>query len=538
MDSRSLLGVGALPFLLLSIGAMVNTDLGTATVALMVGALLLLKSVQVKPRLRASVLTPLFRLPVFFLALAGAALATVVYLLPLPGPQAGGAHPRVRVRHPSTGQGPQSALGRIAHGSGHVGSTVIHGVSALPSRLIGEIGKTTIWQSMTFGLLLLGIAAGLGIAALVWTWRRRVAGKQGSRIRTGVSTLAIAFTAILGVAVGVNSYAGYVPSLRSLVLGVTASPLRFHLVRIPGYNKFSPDVRSINVLRARTPVASRMALYPVLPRVGHSRIVELSVAAPWLRIVGRPVYVYLPPNYSEAARRVRYPVVYMIHGFPGSAQDWLQAGGLQQTMDTMIGQHLIRPMVVVMPEASNYWLDDSECLNLPGSEQDMTYLARVVVKVVDAMFNTQATRSGRAIGGMSSGGYCALNVGLHNQDVFSTILASQPFGDPGQALIGPVGGLSAWLANSPRADIPTMRFRRHLSIFLDAGTGDTESARVARILARELAGRGQYVALRIVANQTHTWREARLELPYSLMFANRHLTSKRLRAGSSPTGLE
>jgi hypothetical protein len=38
-----------------------------------------------------------------------------------------------------------------------------------------------------------------------------------------------------------------------------------------------------------------------------------------------------------------------------------------------------------------------------------------------------------------------------------------------------------------------------------------------------LADRGQYVAIRLAPGLGHSWREARAELPYSLVFASQHL---------------
>ena len=46
---------------------------------------------------------------------------------------------------------------------------------------------------------------------------------------------------------------------------------------------------------------------------------------------------------------------------------------------------------------------------------------------------------------------------------------------------------------------------------------------MAAALAGELAARGQYVALRLAPGLHHSWREARAELPYCLVFASRHL---------------
>lgn len=149
-----------------------------------------------------------------------------------------------------------------------------------------------------------------------------------------------------------------------------------------------------------------------------------------------------------------------------------------------------------------------------------------MVQTIDRDFRTIADRRGRAIGGMSSGGYCSLNLGLRHQDVFSTILASEPYGDPGRNALRPLLADNTVLfrENSPADYVPQLRFRYPMAVFLDAGTDDSATSRTATRLADMLAHRGQYVALRLAQGLGHTWREARAELPYSLVFANQHLT--------------
>jgi hypothetical protein len=128
---------------------------------------------------------------------------------------------------------------------------------------------------------------------------------------------------------------------------------------------------------------------------------------------------------------------------------------------------------------------------------------------------------------MSSGAYCALNLGLRHLDTFSVILAAEPYTGPGLRAEATILGGSERLykQNSPYYYLPTMRFTRPVSVFLDAGTDDRSTEGNAILLARVLAARGQYVALRLGPGQGHTWREARIELPYSLVFASRHLES-------------
>ena len=236
--------------------------------------------------------------------------------------------------------------------------------------------------------------------------------------------------------------------------------------------------------------------------------------------------MYLPPGYeAKANAHRRYPVVYLLHGYPGSPIDWFRAAEVQDQMDALLRYHLVQPMLIVAPDASGGWLHDSEMLNQVGGPQVETYLTRAVVAAVDARYRTVPDRSGRAIGGVSSGGYGALNLGLHHQATYAVILSMMPYGDPGavtQTLLG--GSRTLWLANSPGHYIPTMTFHDPMTVFLAAGSQDPQLPE-ARLLAHLLSKRGQLAVLEKVLGATHTWRGARAEIPYALAFASQHLTT-------------
>ena len=70
---------------------------------------------------------------------------------------------------------------------------------------------------------------------------------------------------------------------------------------------------------------------------GHGTAQQLLMPAPSLGDPHRVVRVYLPPSYftPEAAHR-RYPVVYMLHGWPGGENNWLALGKAAETADFLI----------------------------------------------------------------------------------------------------------------------------------------------------------------------------------------------------------
>jgi enterochelin esterase-like enzyme len=369
-------------------------------------------------------------------------------------------------------------------------------VSPLSHHVTDVVARGGYLESTTLGIVLVTLPflalAGWGAVRI---GRRRVphVPYRSRRWPKVVAASTAGFVVVVaGVAVLVNAYVGYIPTLGAL-FGTPAVGL----------------ARGLDVARSADKGAG-------------ATVVHLDIPDRADGIATGSTYVYLPPGYGapQNAQR-RYPVVYLIHGTPGRPQDWIDAGQAPRTMDLLLADHLVGPMIVVSPTASVGYFADDECLNAPGGIQLESYLANTVVDTIDHDFRTGAGRSERAIGGMSSGAFCALNVGLHHPHRFSVILASEPFGDPGSGPLSHLlhGNLPLFQANSPSYYIPKDRFRLPTAVFLDSGGLDGNTTRNATMLAGELATAGQTVAYRQAPGQHHTWREVRVELPYSLIFA-------------------
>ncbi|HTM21027.1 MAG TPA: alpha/beta hydrolase family protein [Kofleriaceae bacterium] len=150
--------------------------------------------------------------------------------------------------------------------------------------------------------------------------------------------------------------------------------------------------------------------------------------------VDKDYVVWLPPAYQGTTER--FPVLYMLHGLGGSESDWrhLDIGAAA----ARVGLHAI----IVMPDGDDGFyvdwptaVDYDACLKSRrpfGVETDMTrycvrtpryedYIVGDLIGDVDARFRTIAERRGRAIGGLSMGGYGALYLGLAHRDRFAAI---------------------------------------------------------------------------------------------------------------------
>ncbi len=133
-----------------------------------------------------------------------------------------------------------------------------------------------------------------------------------------------------------------------------------------------------------------------------------------------PYYVYLPPSYNSKPD-ARYPVLYMLHGMSGTNTEWLGYGLLGRARDMMsAGQ--IGEYIIVLPQGDHgYWLDQAN-----GGPAWGTYVARDLVNEVDAKFRTLGDSTHRAVGGLSMGGYGALELGILFPNVFGVVGAHSP----------------------------------------------------------------------------------------------------------------
>jgi len=135
----------------------------------------------------------------------------------------------------------------------------------------------------------------------------------------------------------------------------------------------------------------------------------------------QPVYVYLPPGYGDHPAK-RYPVLYLLHGFPGRPLAFLLTVRMGVVEDELVARHLAQPLILVMPFGSTGTFTDKEWADGLGPYEGWaTFVSRDVVRAVDARYRTIASPAGRGIGGLSEGGYGAINIALHNPLEFSLV---------------------------------------------------------------------------------------------------------------------
>jgi len=143
----------------------------------------------------------------------------------------------------------------------------------------------------------------------------------------------------------------------------------------------------------------------------------------------RRLTIYTPPGYEGSNEK--YPVLYLLHGAGGDEEAWITLGRTAQIMDNLIAQGKARPMIVVMPNGN---VSQSAA---PGegnrgfykpqfmvpNTMDGNYEASFpdIMKFVESSYRVQAEKAGRAIAGLSMGGFHSLHISRYYPDTFDYI---------------------------------------------------------------------------------------------------------------------
>jgi S-formylglutathione hydrolase FrmB len=115
--------------------------------------------------------------------------------------------------------------------------------------------------------------------------------------------------------------------------------------------------------------------------------------------------VLLPEGYDRTAKR--FPVLYLLHGLDGHYDDWSTRTELAERVRRL-------PLIVVMPEGGDSWYTNAA----DGSGRFEDYIVDDLVHDVETKYRVIRARYGRAIAGLSMGGYGAVKIGLKHPGLF------------------------------------------------------------------------------------------------------------------------
>lgn len=199
------------------------------------------------------------------------------------------------------------------------------------------------------------------------------------------------------------------------------------------------------------------------------------------KALGGPVglAVYLPQGYEASS--ARYPVIYALHGMFENASFW-ERRGLKAAYEDLIKAGIAPVAIVVAVDGGN-----SLFVNSPrGRYQDL--VTQDLVEYVDDTYRTLARREGRALLGISMGGYGALDIAFsapqtfgavatHSAMLLSEIPTPQAGARGGQmrAFTGVFGepvDVAMWKSKDPLEQAKSVGTKGLPALYFDCGSAD------------------------------------------------------------------
>lgn len=246
---------------------------------------------------------------------------------------------------------------------------------------------------------------------------------------------------------------GLVPTAESSVPAVTPSANAGGVINTP--------------LPSETPLPAATALPSATPFAcaqPGGQVIQGSFTS---AIIGGdvPFRLYLPPCFYETFRR--YPYVILLHGTGYTESMWEDLGA-PAVMDQGIAKGTLPPMVLVMPDGGQI----SELNDQPEQSSYEAVILNELIPSIESDFCLWGSRQGRAIGGISRGGFWAFSIALRHPELFSALGGHSPYFEDGNAPseINP-------LDLAGRVNLTKFPLR----IYMDNAAGDSVSANVIRM---------------------------------------------------------
>lgn len=131
-------------------------------------------------------------------------------------------------------------------------------------------------------------------------------------------------------------------------------------------------------------------------------------------LLGRSINyrVLYPVEYESAGKQEkRFPVLYLLHGVTGQSSNWIDR--------TRVALYATQyDLFIVMVEGGNGWYTDSA--TAPADKYE-SYILRELISEVEKRFRVSQKRGGRAVAGLSMGGYGAFKFGLKYPEMFALV---------------------------------------------------------------------------------------------------------------------
>jgi enterochelin esterase-like enzyme len=179
--------------------------------------------------------------------------------------------------------------------------------------------------------------------------------------------------------------------------------------------------------------------------------------------------VILPPQYQGDLQK-RYPVIFMLHGGHGNERDWVEKFGLLPVLDRLYKARLLPPSIVITPDGNDqrtFRLGSFDPNYYDGPNGEVgTLIGSELPSILKSQYRTSSNPELWAMGGLSSGGWGALNIGLHHLNQFNVFFSEIGyFTDKSGPQNSPLLLIKA---------LPLAKLQR-LHVYADAGEDDTKN---------------------------------------------------------------
>jgi enterochelin esterase-like enzyme len=173
----------------------------------------------------------------------------------------------------------------------------------------------------------------------------------------------------------------------------------------------------------------------------------------------------LPPGYDKEPKR-RYPVIVLLHGGHDNGRAYYDKYAITSVLDQLYAEKKLEPSLIVTPDGNDNRgsspLFDPAYADGPNGKIS-TLIGSDLVGVIQQRYRTRAGAGNWALGGFSSGGWGALNIGLRHLDHFGTLFSHDGYYVDTS---GPRNSPNLFIRTLPSAQLKPLR------IYLDVGRSD------------------------------------------------------------------
>lgn len=337
---------------------------------------------------------------------------------------------------------------------------------------ISEVSVVSPW--FVRGLGIAAVVAVLATAVLLWA-RIRPGRRRFPRASLLGALLAVVLTQILvvgAVSARANAHLGFVRTVGDVV------------AQIRGSGAFSDDgpvvlsvpeePTSVPASPAAPTSADAATFAPIKGGAEYTGFSKATVTGQRSGVT-QEVWAWTPRGYSPTDGKT-YPVLVMLHGDPGSPDGVVGALKAASAMQAAIDSGEMPPAILVLPslKADKRQTAMPDCADVVGHAQVGTWVQDDIPAIVRASFpNASPNRSGWAIGGVSSGGFCSTWTAIMRSDVYGYVISLSGYDVP---FTGAMSTSNELKSSNTLSTLLRTRAHQSLRIWQMAAKDDTGTA--------------------------------------------------------------